>query len=145
MYVSIFVFFLNVKKMRKNNIGIFFPFWECILLPHPSTQKSVCSLPCWNVPSVLNIFYHLDWRILFFSTIFGLYMTLQCCLFCFSSHVMFVSASPGTLLTVRCWVSGGYPGVQSFFMHKLVFKNVINLLWYGQYWLGEKSGLKHVK
>lgn len=77
----------------------------------------------------------------FFATLFGLYMILRCCLFCFSSHVMFVSAFPGTLLTVRCWVSGGSPGVQSFFMHKHIFKSITSVAWSE----GEKWRLKHVK
>lgn len=109
---------------------IFSSFWEFILSAYPQ-PKNLLSVPVLRYFKCM-IFYLSGPNNPLFSVIFGLCMTLQCCLFYFSSHVLFVSAFPGILMTVRCWVSGGYPGVQIFFMHKHTFNIVI--LWHGQYW-----------
>lgn len=120
---------------------IFSSFWEFILSAYPQ-PKNLLSVPVLRYFKCM-IFYFSGPNNPLFSVIFGLCMTLQCCLFYFSSHVLFVSAFPGILMTVRCWVSGGYPGVQIFFMHKHTFNIVI--LWHGQYWQYKKKNLMHVK
>ena len=115
-YSSVFALFFSYQRFWKKLL------WVCSL-HSGNTVFSPTPLP-FNPPAVFHVemfqvflkpFILWIWVILFFLNHIWFIHDLQCCLFCFSSHVMFVSAFPGTLLTVRCWVSGGSPGVQSFF------------------------------
>lgn len=81
---------------------------------------------------------------LLFSIIFGICMTLQCCLFLFFFTCIVCFCFPRNTHDSEMLGLRRLSRCADLFMHKHTFKSVI-LLWHGQYWHYEEKNLMHVK